>query len=95
MCIRDRTHPETGKKSLYIGNHSSHITNMDLATGEAILASLEKHATQSDLIYRHKWQIDDVLMWDNRCTMHRVEPYDAAKEKRSVHRVVVKGDRPF
>ena len=90
-----RTHPETGKKSLYIGNHSSHITNMDLATGEAILASLEKHATQSALIYRHKWQIDDVLMWDNRCTMHCVEPYDAAKEKRSVHRVVVKGDRPF
>ena len=89
-----RTHPETGKKSLYIGNHSSHIVDMALEEGEAILADLETHATQQDLIYRHKWQIDDVLMWDNRCTMHCVEPYDAAKEKRSVHRVVVRGDAP-
>ena len=89
-----RTHPETGKKSLYIGNHSSHIVDMALEEGEAILANLETHATQQDLIYRHKWQIDDVLMWDNRCTMHCVEPYDAAKEKRSVHRVVVRGDAP-
>jgi taurine dioxygenase len=89
-----RTHPETGKKSLYIGNHSSHILGMKLKEGETILADLEAHATKQDLIYRHKWQIDDVLMWDNRCTMHCVEPYDAAKEKRSVHRVVVKGDAP-
>ena len=89
-----RTHPETGKKSLYIGNHSSDILGMKLKEGETILADLEAHATKQDLIYRHKWQIDDVLMWDNRCTMHCVEPYDAAKEKRSVHRVVVKGDAP-
>ena len=67
---------------------------MALEEGEAILADLEAHATQPDLIYRHKWQIDDVLMWDNRCTMHCVEPYNAAKEKRSVHRVVVRGDAP-
>ena len=89
-----RTHPETGKKSLYICNHSSHILGMKFKEGETILADLEAHATKQDLIYRHKWQIDDVLMWDNRCTMHCVEPYDAAKEKRSVHRVVVKGDAP-
>ena len=89
-----RTHPETGKKSLYIGNHSSHILGMKLKEGETILADLEAHATKQYLIYRHKWKIDDVLMWDNRCTMHCVEPYDAAKEKRSVHRVVVKGDAP-
>ena len=89
-----RTHPETGRKSLYIGSHSSHIAGIDLEEGETMLANLEAHATQHDFIYRHKWQIDDVLMWDNRCTMHCVEPYDAVKEKRSVHRVVVKGDVP-
>jgi taurine dioxygenase len=90
-----RTHPETGQKALYIGNHSSHIVDMERSEGEAMLADLEAHATHPDLIYRHKWQVDDVLMWDNRCTMHCVEPYDAAKEKRSVHRVVVKGDSPY
>jgi taurine dioxygenase len=68
---------------------------MERSEGEAMLADLEAHATHPDLIYRHKWQVDDVLMWDNRCTMHCVEPYDAAKEKRSVHRVVVKGDNPY
>ena len=62
---------------------------------DALIAELEAHATQQQYIYRHKWQVDDVMMWDNRCTMHCVEPYDAANEKRAVHRVVVKGDRPF
>tara|TARA_Y100000588_G_C14153536_1_gene881594 strand:- start:102 stop:944 length:843 start_codon:yes stop_codon:yes gene_type:complete len=90
-----RTHPETKKKSLYIGNHASHIVELPHSDGELLLGKLEEHATQPEYIYRHRWQIDDVLMWDNRCTMHCVEPYDASKEKRTVHRVVVKGDKPF
>ncbi len=89
-----RTHPETGKRALYIGNHSSHVLGMPRPEGEALLAELEMHATQQHFVYRHKWRINDVLMWDNRCTMHCVEPYDADKEKRAVHRVVVKGDKP-
>jgi taurine dioxygenase len=89
-----RTHPETGSKAIYVGNHSSHIVGMPVPEGAALLAELEKHATQPQFIYRHKWQVNDVIMWDNRCTMHCVEPYDAAKEKRAVHRVVVKGDKP-
>ena len=89
-----RTHPETGAKAIYVGNHSSHVVGMDVAEGAALLAELEAHATQPHFIYRHKWQVNDVIMWDNRCTMHCVEPYDAAKEKRAVHRVVVKGDKP-
>jgi taurine dioxygenase len=89
-----RTHPETGRKAIYVGNHSSHVVGMDVSEGETLLAELEAHATQIDFIYRHKWQVNDVIMWDNRCTMHCVEPYDAAKEKRAVHRVVVKGDKP-
>jgi taurine dioxygenase len=89
-----RTHPETDRKAIYVGNHSSHIVGLPVSEGEALLADLEAHATQPDFIYRHKWQVNDVIMWDNRCTMHCVEPYDAAKEKRAVHRVVVKGDKP-
>lgn len=89
-----RTHPETGVKAIYVGNHASHVVGMPVPEGEALIAELEAHATQPEFVYRHKWRVNDVLMWDNRCTMHCVEPYDAAKEKRAVHRVVVKGDTP-
>ncbi|MGY9056716.1 MAG: TauD/TfdA dioxygenase family protein [Alphaproteobacteria bacterium] len=90
-----RTHPETGAKALYIGNHTSCIVGWDYATSDAFIAELEAHATQPKYIYRHKWQVNDVMMWDNRSTMHCIEPYDAATEKRAVHRVVVRGDRPY
>jgi len=90
-----RTHPETGAKALYIGNHTACIVGMSWAESDALIAELEAHATQDQYVYRHKWQVDDVMMWDNRCTIHCVEPYDAAAEKRAVHRVVVKGDRPY
>jgi taurine dioxygenase len=90
-----RTHPVTGRKCIYVGSHSSHVAGMTHDEGVRLLADLERHATQDRYIYRHKWQVDDVLMWDNRGTMHCVTPYDAAKEKRAVHRVVVRGDRPY
>lgn len=90
-----RTHPVTGKKCLYIGLHASHIVGMDSDDGAALLSELERHATDERYVYRHKWQVNDVLMWDNRATLHCVTPYDAANEKRAVHRVVVRGDRPF
>ena len=90
-----RTHPETGARALYIGNHASHVVGMPVAAGEALLVELEAHATQPHFVYRHKWQVNDVLMWDNRCTLHCVEPYDAVRERRAVHRVVVKGDVPY
>ena len=68
---------------------------MDIADGIKLLAQLEAHTTQDKFVFRHKWQVNDVLMWDNRSTLHCVTPYDAAREKRAVHRVVVKGDKPF
>ncbi len=89
-----RTHPDTGARTLYMGNHASHILDMDRAEGEALLADLERHATQDKFIYRHRWRDNDVLLWDNRCTMHCVMPYDAAKERRIVRRAVVQGDPP-
>lgn len=89
-----RTHPVTGRKGIYVGSHASHVPAMDYEAGVKLLKDLERHATQSQYVYRHRWQIDDVIMWDNRGTMHCVTPYDAAKERRAIHRVVVKGDRP-
>jgi len=89
-----RTHPVTGRKCIYVGSHTSHVIGMDYDEGVQLLKDLEVHATQPKYIYTHKWQVDDVMMWDNRSTMHCVMPYDAAKEKRAVHRVVVKGDKP-
>ncbi len=89
-----RTHPDTGARGLYIGNHASHVLGMERAEGEALLADLERHATRDRFIYRHRWRDNDILMWDNRCTMHCVMPYDAAKERRIVRRAVVQGDRP-
>ncbi|MBT3535957.1 MAG: TauD/TfdA family dioxygenase [Rhodospirillaceae bacterium] len=90
-----RTHPERNDRAIYIGNHASHILDLELAEGEALLAELERHATQDKFLYRHRWRENDVLMWDNRCTMHCVTDYDAAVERRVVHRAVVQGDRPY
>ncbi|MFT5172104.1 MAG: alpha-ketoglutarate-dependent taurine dioxygenase [Gammaproteobacteria bacterium] len=90
-----RTHPVTGRKCIYAGNHSHHIAGMAVEDGVKLLADLEAHTTQEKFIYRHKWQVNDVIMWDNRSTLHCVTYYDAAKEKRAVHRVVVTGDEPY
>lgn len=90
-----RTHPVTGRNGIYVGSHTSHVVGMDYDEGVKLLQDLEAHATQGKYLYRHRWQVDDVVMWDNRGTMHRVTPYDAAREKRAIHRVVVKGDAPF
>ncbi|MBT4688081.1 MAG: TauD/TfdA family dioxygenase [Rhodospirillaceae bacterium] len=89
-----RTHPETKARAIYMGNHASHILDWDQGDGEALLAALERHATQEKYVYRHQWRDNDVLMWDNRCTIHCVTGYDAAKERRVVHRAVVQGDVP-
>jgi len=89
-----RTHPETSARTIYVGNHASHILDWGIDEGEALIAELERHATQEKYVYRHQWQDNDVLMWDNRCTIHCVTGYDAAKERRIVHRAVVQGDVP-
>jgi taurine dioxygenase len=78
-----RTQPETGKKSLFMGEHASHLDDRSFEAGRARLAELEVHATQERFIYRHNWRPGDVLMWDNRCLLHRADAnFEAAKYKR-------------
>jgi alpha-ketoglutarate-dependent taurine dioxygenase len=69
-----RTHPETGAKSLYIGMYCSHVVGMPEAEGRALLDELLGHATQDRFVYTHRWQPGDVVLWDNRCLLHRAVP---------------------
>jgi alpha-ketoglutarate-dependent taurine dioxygenase len=76
-----RTHPETGAKALYIGNHASHILGMPGAEGEVLLAELLEHATQPQFVYTHHWRDGDLVLWDNRCLLHRATPWDMSQPR--------------
>ncbi len=91
-----RTHPDTGQRALYLGNHASHILGMAEAEGAAILEELLRHTTQRQFVYAHRWQRGDLVMWDNRSLLHRaVANYRLDKERRILHRSVVCGTKPF
>lgn len=68
--------PDSGRKSLYLASHASHIVDAPIPEGRVLLRDLVEHATQREFIYTHKWRPGDLLMWDNRCTMHRARPFD-------------------
>ena len=89
-----RTHPETKRNGLYISHHISRIAGLDAEEGRRLLAELMAHATGPRFVYSNRWQSGDVVMWDNRCTMHCATEYDASEERRVIHRTVVKGDIP-
>jgi alpha-ketoglutarate-dependent taurine dioxygenase len=91
-----RTHPDTGAKTLYLGNHASHILGWPIADGRALLDELLAHATQRQFVYAHRWRVGDLVMWDNRCLLHRaVANFALDKHPRILHRTVVKGTVPF
>lgn len=91
-----RTHPVTGRKALYIGDDViSHAEGRDPAKSKAFIDGLLRHATQDHYVYRHRWRRGDVVMYDNRCTLHRVTEYDTDKYERTLLRASLKGDVPF
>lgn len=71
-----RRHPTTGRKSLYLSAHASHIAGWPVADGRLLLFDLNTHATQRAFVYSHTWRVGDLLIWDNRWTMHRGRPHD-------------------
>jgi alpha-ketoglutarate-dependent 2,4-dichlorophenoxyacetate dioxygenase len=81
-----RTHAGSGRKLLFVGIHCTHIAGMTLAEGRVLLADLLEHATQRELIYRHVWRPGDLVMWDNRCTVHRGRRFDLSA-RRELRRV--------
>ena len=88
-----QVHPDTGRRSLFLSPHTmDHVEGMGEAEGRALLDDLIAHATQGDYVYRHEWNDDDVIMWDNRCTMHAVEPFDNKAIRRVMHRITLVGE---
>ncbi|VVE26366.1 2,4-dichlorophenoxyacetate dioxygenase [Pandoraea capi] len=71
-----RTHPDSGRKLLFVGAHACEVSGMTLAEGRMLLMDLLEHATQREFVYVHKWQPGDLVMWDNRSTLHRGRRYD-------------------
>jgi alpha-ketoglutarate-dependent 2,4-dichlorophenoxyacetate dioxygenase len=74
-----RTHPGSHRKTLYIAAHASHIDGMPIPDGRLLLMELMEHATQRQFVHAHKWRQGDLVIWDNRCTMHRARPFDTTK----------------
>lgn len=90
-----RTHPETGRKAIFLGDHAEYIEGMDYEEGRALVAELNALATPDHLVYRHKWSPRQCAVWDNRCLLHLATGYDTANETRVMRRCTVHGDRPF
>lgn len=89
-----RTHPVTGRKSLYISPiYHDEVEGLTETEGRELIAELTAFAEQPQFVYRHRWETDDVLMWDNRCTMHQVTPFDP-RERRVMHRTTIVGTEP-
>lgn len=82
-----RTHPGSQRKTLYMGAHASHIIDLPVPDGRLLLRELMEHATERRFVHRHAWQVGDLVIWDNRCTVHRGRRYDDIKYKRDLRRV--------
>ena len=80
-----RTHPGSGRKVLFVASHIARIHGMSVPEGRMLVAELIEHATQARFVYRHKWRVGDLVMWDNRCTLHRGRRWNLA-ERRDLRR---------
>jgi alpha-ketoglutarate-dependent 2,4-dichlorophenoxyacetate dioxygenase len=88
-----RTHPVTGRKSVYLASHAGSIVGWPVPEARMLLRDLIEHATQREFVYSHKWSVGDLVMWDNRQVMHRGRPFPA-NEPRDVRRTTLVGDGP-
>lgn len=88
VCI----HPESGRRALYLGRRrNGYILGLPLAESEALLDEIWSYATRDELTWYNRWHIGDLVMWDNRCTMHRRDPFDG-RARRIMHRTQIKGE---
>jgi taurine dioxygenase len=90
-----RTHPDTGRKCLFLGDHAECIAGMDYDEGRVLIDELNALAVHPDLTYEHRWTRGELIVWDNRCLMHRATDYDPAVQRRVVRRCTVLGDAPM
>jgi alpha-ketoglutarate-dependent 2,4-dichlorophenoxyacetate dioxygenase len=89
-----RRHAGSGRMGLYLASHAGRIFGMTDESGAALLNQLIEHATQPQFVYAHRWRVHDLVMWDNRCTMHRGKPYDDLRWPRDMHRATVSDVAP-
>ena len=90
-----RTHPVTGRKTIFLGRRrNAYIQGLALEESEQLLDALWAHATRSELTWYQQWRVGDLVLWDNRCVMHRRDEFDP-NTRRLMHRSQIKGDRPF
>jgi taurine dioxygenase len=90
-----RTHPVTGRKALFLGRRrNAYIPGLPLDASESLLDALWAHATKDEFTWYQQWRAGDLILWDNRCVMHRRDAFDPAT-RRVMHRTQIKGDRPF
>jgi alpha-ketoglutarate-dependent 2,4-dichlorophenoxyacetate dioxygenase len=87
-----RTNPMNGRKALFLGAHASHVEGLSIEDGRALLKRLQDHMTQLEFCYRHEWDASDLVVWDNRCVLHRATPYDSTRERRLMQRTTISGD---
>jgi alpha-ketoglutarate-dependent taurine dioxygenase len=87
-----RSNPETGRCALFLGMHAAYIDGMSYAQGHELILELEAHATKDEFVYRHRWREGDLLMWDNRCLLHRADSnFDTHHYRRVMHRTCLRG----
>ena len=90
-----RTHPETGRKAIFLGDHAESIEGMDYDEGRALIEALNAIIAPAERVYSHVWSTRQCMVWDNRCTLHRATAFDEARLKRVMRRCTILGDRPF
>lgn len=84
-----RTHPRTGRHSLFLSSHAGRIVGWPVPEALMLLRELTEHATQRAFVYRHTWRVGDLVMWDNRATMHRGRPYEDTMHPRDLRRTTL------
>jgi len=89
-----RTNPVNRRKAFYVGSHACEIVGMPTGEARALLRELRETATRTDRVYTHHWRVGDLVMWDNRCMLHRGRPWDESRYRRVMHRTTVAGAGP-
>jgi alpha-ketoglutarate-dependent 2,4-dichlorophenoxyacetate dioxygenase len=89
-----RVNPANGRKAFFVASHACEIVGMPTTEARALLRDLLDRATAPELVYTHRWLAGDLVMWDNRCTLHRGRPWDESRYRRVMHRTTVAGDGP-
>jgi alpha-ketoglutarate-dependent 2,4-dichlorophenoxyacetate dioxygenase len=89
-----RSNPVNGRKAIYVGSHAWYVEGMDHAESRKLLDDLLAHATRPEVVYQHRWRQWDLVMWDNRCVLHRGRPWDASRHRRVMRRTTNAGEGP-